>query len=65
MGDLCYVFPIDHNERAVSSQKVIRGSLVAFPLRLKLGFVLDFGLVGMGLVNESIHTWLIQGICMN
>ncbi len=56
IGDLCYVFLIDHNGRAVSFQKVIHGSLIAFPLCLKLGIALDFGLVGMGLVDESMPT---------
>ncbi len=56
LGIFCWVFPIDHNGRAVSYQKFIHGSPIAFPLRLKLGVALDFGLVGIGLVDESMPT---------
>ena len=46
----------DHNGRAISFQDVIHGSLIAFPLCLKLSVLLDFGHVGMRLVNESMPT---------
>jgi hypothetical protein len=34
----------------------IHGSPIAFPLCLKLRIALDFGIVGMGLVDESMPT---------
>ncbi len=54
---MCYIFPINNIGRAFSFQKVIHGSPIAFPLQLKLGIVFDFGLVGMGLTDESMPTF--------
>ncbi len=56
VGDLCDIFANNHNGRAIPFQEDIHSFPIVCPLCLKLWVLLDFGPVGVGLVNESMPT---------